>query len=113
MIKFKIDGQPYQIPEFINIEDYVKIFKVKDLFDEDYFAAKLISVVSGAPLKDLLDGGFDEINYLASHILTIIPKQDEVKFIDRFELNGVKYGHSFFLSSSQRDIQVIPRGLRH
>ena len=92
MIKFKIDGDPYKIPDFINIEDYVKIFKVKDLFDEDYFAAKLISVVSGAPLKDLLDAGFDEINYLAAHILTIIPKQDEVKFVDRFELNGVKYG---------------------
>jgi hypothetical protein len=92
MIKFKIDGQPYEIPDLINIEDYVKIFKVKDLFDEDYFAAKLISIVSGAPLKDLLDAGFDEINYLAAHILNIIPKQEEIKFVDKFELNGVKYG---------------------
>jgi hypothetical protein len=92
MIKFKIEGEPYYIPDVISIEDYVKIFKVKDLFDEDYFAAKLISIVSDAPLKDLLDGGFDEINYLAAHILSIIPKENEIKFIDRFELNGVKYG---------------------
>jgi hypothetical protein len=92
MIKFKIEGEPFSIPEIISIENYVKIFKVKDLFDEDYFAAKLVSIVSGAPLKDLLDGGFDEVNYLASHILNIIPKQDEIKFIDKFELNGVKYG---------------------
>jgi hypothetical protein len=92
MIKFKIEGEPFSIPDIISIENYVKIFKVKDLFDEDYFAAKLVSIVSGAPLKDLLDGGFDEVNYLASHILNIIPKQDEIKFIDKFELNGVKYG---------------------
>ena len=92
MIKFKIEGQPFYVPEIISIENYVKIFKVKDLFDEDYFAAKLVSIVSGAPLKDLLDGGFDEVNYLASHILNIIPKQDEIKFVDKFELNGVKYG---------------------
>lgn len=92
MIKFKIEGEPYYIPDVISIEDYIKIFKVKDLFDEDYFAAKLISIVSDAPLKDLLDGGFDEINYLAAHILSIIPKENEIKFIDRFELNGVKYG---------------------
>jgi hypothetical protein len=92
MVKFKIDGEPYYIPDVISIEDYVKIFKVKDLFDEDYFAAKLISIVSNAPLKDLLDAGFNEINYLAAHILSIIPKEGEIKFVDRFELNGVKYG---------------------
>lgn len=92
MIKFKIEGEPFSIPDIISIENYVKIFKVKDLFDEDYFAAKLVSIVSGAPLKDLLEGGFDEVNYLATHILNVIPKQDDVKFIDKFELNGVKYG---------------------
>ena len=92
MIKFKIEGQQYYIPDFISIENYVKIFKVKDLFDEDYFAAKLISIVSEAPLKDLLEGGFDEINFLASHILSVIPKDNEIKFIDRFELDGIEYG---------------------
>lgn len=92
MVKFKIDGQPYVIPDYISIEDYVKIFKVKDLFEEDYFAAKLISIVSGAPLKDLLDGGFEEINYLAANILSIIPRENQIRFIDRFELNGIEYG---------------------
>ena len=92
MIKFKIEGQQYYIPDFISIENYVKIFKVKDLFDEDYFAAKLISIVSEAPLKDLLEGGFDEINFLASHILSVIPKDNEIKFIDRFQLDGIEYG---------------------
>ena len=91
-LKFKIEGQPYFVPDVITIDNYVKIFKVKDLFEEEYFSAKLISTVSGAPMKDLLEGGFDEVNYLASHILSIIPQEKDIKFVDRFKLNGVEYG---------------------
>jgi hypothetical protein len=92
MIKFKIDGEPYVIQDFMSIENYVKIYKIKNLFTEDYFAAKLVSIVSGAPQKDLLEGGYEEVGYLASRIVESLPRTDTTKFVDRFELDGVQYG---------------------
>jgi len=92
MIRFKIDGEPYIIDDFMSIENYVKIYKIKDLFSEDYFAAKLVSIVSGAPQKDLLEGGYEEVSYLALRIMELLPTVDTTKFVDRFELDGVQYG---------------------
>lgn len=92
MIKFKIDGTPYLIDDFMSIENYVKIYKIKDLFTEEYFASKLVSIVSGAPQKDLLEGGYEEISYLAARIMQSLPTTESTKFVDRFELDGVKYG---------------------
>jgi len=42
MVKFKLEGKEYKLPEFISISDYVKISKVKDLFTDEYFYPKLI-----------------------------------------------------------------------
>jgi hypothetical protein len=91
-VKFKIDGVPYEVPDYLSIENYVKIYKIKDLFEDQYFAAKLVNIVTGAPTEDLLDGGYQEIQYIASYILSNFPTQDDVKFKDKFELDGVKYG---------------------
>jgi hypothetical protein len=76
----------------MSIENYVKIYKIKDLFSEDYFASKLVSIISGAPQKDLLEGGYEEVGYLASRIMQSLPTVDTTKFVDRFELDGVHYG---------------------
>ena len=91
MIRFKIDGKPYEIPDFINIENYSKIYKIKDFFSDEYFAAKLINIVSGASVEDLLNSDYNEVNYLASYVLSILPK-NETKFDDKFEIDGVEYG---------------------
>jgi len=91
MIKFTISEQEYVVPEFISIENYVKIYKVKDLFTDEYFAAKIISIVCEAPLELILECDYEEVNYLASQILIKIPLE-KPSFIDRFELDGVKYG---------------------
>ena len=92
MIKFRIEGQEYILPEVITIDHYVKIYKIKDLFKDDYFYAKLLSTVTNAPLNDLLEGGFEEIAFLAASVMDIMPTTETVKFTDRFELNGVEYG---------------------
>ena len=92
MIKFKIEGQEYFLPEIMSIEHYVKIYKVKDLFKEDYFAAKLVSIVSNAPINDLLEGGFEEVSFLANSVATLMPTTESVKFQDRFTLDGIEYG---------------------
>ena len=91
MIKFKIEQTEYQLPEFISIENYSKIYKIKDLFSEDYFAAKLINIVCNAPLNDLLQSDYQQVNYIAAYLMNLFPL-DKPKFIDRFEIDGVKYG---------------------
>jgi len=91
MIKFKLEQTEYQLPDFISIENYSKIYKIKDLFSEDYFAAKLINIVSDAPLNDLLQSDYQEVNYMATYLMNLFPL-DKPKFIDRFEIDGVKYG---------------------
>ena len=91
MVSFKIEEQEYKLPEFISIGDYVKLFKVKDLFSDEYFAAKMVSLVSGCPVEDLLQTDYEQVNYLASYVMSLIPTE-QPKFIDRFELDGIKYG---------------------
>jgi hypothetical protein len=91
MIKFKIDGTEYIVPEEITIDHYSKIYKVKDIFTDEYFAAKLINIVCGAPLQDLLDSDYQEVNYIASLIMSMIPIE-QPKFKDRFTIDGVQYG---------------------
>lgn len=80
----------YKLPEYLTIENYVKIYKMQDLFEDEYFAAKLISILTGAPLKELLEHDYQEINFLASEILSLIPVAPI--FEDRFELDNVHYG---------------------
>ena len=91
MIDFNIEGKEYVLPDFMSIGNYVKIFKVKDLFSDDYFSAKMVSLVSDCPVEDLLECDYEKVNYLAAYLLSLLP-QDKPQFIDRFELDGVKYG---------------------
>lgn len=91
MIKFKVDDKEYKVPDFISIENYVKIFRQKDLFSDDYFAARIISEVTNCPVEDLLEGDAQEMNYVAAYILSLIPTETP-KFKDRFELDGIHYG---------------------
>ena len=90
MFKFTMNEVAYKLPEYLTIEQYVKIYKMQDLFEDQYFAAKLISLLTGAKLNELLEHDYQEINFLASEILSLIPLAP--KFEDRFELDGVKYG---------------------
>lgn len=91
MIKFKLEGKEYKVPEYITINHYSQIFKVQGFFDDDHFAAKLINIVTGAPVKELMDSDYQEVQFVASYILSLIPIE-KAKFEDRFELDGVHYG---------------------
>lgn len=91
MVKFKIDEIEYEIGDYLTVEQYAKIYKVKDLFNEEYFAAKLINIVCDTPLNTLLECDYSSIEYLASSILQLMPT-DEKDFIDRFKLDGIDYG---------------------
>lgn len=91
MIKFKIDDVKYEVPEFISVEKYVKIYKVKDLFSDDYFAAKIVSIVCDAPIEVLLESEYAEIQHLATYIMSLIPT-NKPEFKNRFTIDGVDYG---------------------
>jgi hypothetical protein len=90
-MKFKIEKKEYEVPQNLTIEKYVKIYKIKNLFSEEYFAAKLVNIVTDAPLEDLLQTDYQDVELIASQILARIP-QDKPKFVDRFKLDGVDYG---------------------
>jgi len=90
-MKFKLEGKEYNVPEYLTIEKYVKIYKIKNLFTDEYFAAKLVNLMTDAPLEDLLDADYHDIDLIASYILSTIP-QEKPKFVDRFTLDGVDYG---------------------
>ena len=91
MIKFKIDDVEYKLPEFISIENYAKIYKVKDLFSDTYFAAKIISLITNAPLEKVLEQDYEKIEYMSAYVLSLIPI-DKPQFVDRFEIDGINYG---------------------
>lgn len=91
MIKFKIEGVEHKLPDFMSIENYAKIYKIKDLFSDDYFAARLLSIITDAKIEDLLESDYQEVSYLSSYVMSLVPTEKPV-FVDRFELDGVKYG---------------------
>lgn len=91
MIKFKIEGVEHNVPDFMSIENYAKIYKIKDLFSDDYFAARLISIITDAKIEDLLESDYQQVSYISSYIMSLVPTEKPV-FVDRFELDGVKYG---------------------
>jgi murein DD-endopeptidase MepM/ murein hydrolase activator NlpD len=99
MIKFKIEDKQYQLPKSISIDKYVKIYKAKELFTDEYFAAKIINIVCDTPLDDLLDSDYQEVNYLAAQILEMIPI-DKPKFKELKSLYDKKIAASLGLERS-------------
>lgn len=92
MVKLKIDDIEYEIPSFISIKNYSKIYKVKELFTDQYFAAKLINTVTDIPLSELKTYDYQHVNYIAAYILSLIPMEKNVPFVDRFTIDGINYG---------------------
>ena len=92
MVKFKIDEKEYELKDYISIEDYSNIFKVKDLFTDQYFAAKVVNLITGCPIEDLLKSDYEQVNYLATYIISLVPMDKDIPFIDRFEIDGIHYG---------------------
>ena len=90
-VTFELEGVEYKLPYYLTIGDYVKIFKVKDLFEDEYFSVKLINIITGAPMDLLMKANRDVINTLSMELLKIIPTS-EPAFADKFTLEGVEYG---------------------
>jgi len=90
-LTFEVEGKIYTLPEFINIETYVKIFKIKDILSEDYFQAKLVHLVTGCPIEQLLEADYVYVGFLSNYVMGLVPRTN-ADFVDRFEIDGVHYG---------------------
>lgn len=91
-ITFELNGNKYELPEILSIGDYVKIFKVKDLFEDDYLKAKVVNLLTDCPMEDLMAGHNYKVEFLATTLFALVPRPP-YKFTDRFELDGVEYGY--------------------
>jgi len=92
MVNFNLNGKQYDIDNFMSLENYAKIYKIKDSFNEEYFAAKILNLITGAPMDDLLKTDYEKISYLSAYILSLMPFEKNTKLVDRFEIDGIKYG---------------------
>jgi hypothetical protein len=92
MIEFEVKGKEYKIDDFLSIENYVKIFRVKDLFEDYYLKAKVINLLTDCPIDDLLESENHYVDFLATSIFAMVPRPP-FNLTDRFELDGVQYGY--------------------
>ena len=90
-LTFELNGKNYELPDVLSIGDYVKIFKVKDLFEDEYLKAKVINLLTDCPMDTLLEAENHKVEFLATSIFAMVPRQP-YNLIDRFELDGVHYG---------------------
>ena len=90
-LTFELEGTEYRIPKYLTLGDYVKIYKVKGLFDDDYFATKLINILTGAPQKKLMEADREKVDFIFRQIFSILPK-DTPAFLDKFTLDNIEYG---------------------
>lgn len=91
-LTFELDNINYELPDFMSISDYVKIFKVKDLFEDEYLKAKVVNLLTNCPMDTLLAAENHKVEFLATAIFSMVPRPP-YNLIDRFELDGVHYGY--------------------
>lgn len=90
-ITFEIKKQQYQLPEVLTIDHYIKVYKMKDFLEEQFFQAKLISTITGADFDLLLKTNHSNIIFLSNHLVSLFP-DTKYPFYDKFILEGVEYG---------------------
>ena len=90
-MNIKINNTDYKIRDFYSIGQYVDLYKIKDLFEDDYYEIRLISIMTGAKSEDILKLQHKQIKEISNHLISIMPSTNFV-FEDSFTLNGVEYG---------------------
>jgi hypothetical protein len=91
-VTFKLQGKDYELPNYLSIGDYVKIFKIKDLFEDEYMKAKVVNLLTDCPMETLIDAENHKVDFLATTIFAMVPRPP-YNLIDRFTLDGVDYGY--------------------
>ena len=90
-VTFELQDKEYSLPNYLSIDNYTKIYKVKDFLGEEYFQAKIINAVTGVKMETLLQTNHTQINFISDYILSLFP-DNQYPFINEFEHNGIEYG---------------------
>lgn len=90
-IEFELNGKTYQLPTYLTIEQYVKIFKIKDMLEDTYFQIRLIHILTGAPMDELESIEYINIEYMTNYIFNIFPEK-KYDIEPYLEFEGKKYG---------------------
>jgi hypothetical protein len=90
-MEITINNKEYKLPTHLNIDTYVKLFNVKDLFEDDYFEIKLINIITGEKNENILKLTHKKIKEASNHILNILPSTNFI-FVDHFKIGDVEYG---------------------
>jgi len=90
-ITIEIEKKEYDIPNFLSIENYVKVYNVKDFLGDKFFQAKLINQILGVKLELILNTNHSQINYISDYLLGLFP-DSTYPFHEKFTLNGIEYG---------------------
>jgi len=90
-ITFELQGNEYTLPNYLSIDNYIKIYKIKDFLGEQYFQAKIINAITGVKMETLLQTNHTQINFISDYVLSLFP-DSEYPFINEFEHNGIEYG---------------------
>lgn len=91
-ITFTINEKEYGIPEIVSIENYIKLYRVKDILSDEYALAKVINIFTGAPVDELLLANHKEVKYIGNRIMAMLPQDNNIPFKDTFKLKGIEYG---------------------
>jgi hypothetical protein len=90
-MKITIKDKDYTIRDYYSIGQYVDLYKIKDLFEDDYYEIRLISIMTGAKQDDILKLPHNQIKEISSFLINIMPSTQFI-FEDSFTLNGIEYG---------------------
>jgi hypothetical protein len=90
-VTVEIKDEVIDLPQFLSIENYVKVYNVKDFLGDNFFQAKLIHQITGIKLETILKANHSQVSYISEYITGLFPDTN-YPFIDSFELNGIEYG---------------------
>lgn len=89
MIKLKLEGKAYQIPDRFTVSQWMQLASYE--FNEPMNHAKILSIVTGAPVDLLSEAPTEAIQLGISFIITVMDKrQDADNIVNNFE--ELKFG---------------------
>jgi len=90
-MKITIKDKDYNLRDFYSVGEYVDLYKIRDLFEDDYYEIRLISIMTGAKQEDILKLPHKQIKQISNHLISIMPSTNFI-FEDSFTINGIEYG---------------------
>ena len=90
-VTFELEGKEYSLPNYLSIDNYIKIYKIKDFLGEHYFQAKIINAITGVKMEKILETNHNQINFISDYILSLFP-DNNYPFFNEFQHNDIEYG---------------------